>query len=254
MIETEKLNILVAEDEESFLRVLRTVLEATHRFNVFSCETGDEAIEALSKTPYDLVILDYKMPGKTGLNVLQWLHEQKSAAPVIMLTGVGSEDIAVEAMKLGAYDYVRKDQFDKYHFPIIVNAVYERFQSKMEKEKREVDAKQQQVYLTSLELLRNSVSSFSQIVHSTLTTIALLTDESERLMRPLILPEGKEHFKRYFRKMREEYDTLVTVTQSMVSLTKVMYDNYQERQSVLLPPKESALIRKTVHSKTASTI
>ncbi|HEY6952718.1 MAG TPA: response regulator [Bacteroidota bacterium] len=252
MIETDKLNLLVAEDEESFLRVLTTVLEATHRFKVTSCETGDEAIAALSKTPFDLLILDHKMPGKTGLNVLQWLNEQKSAIPVIMLTGAGSENIAVEAMKLGAYDYVRKDQFDKHHFPIVVNAVYERFQFKMEKEKRDIDAKQQQVYLASLELLRNSVSSFSQIVSSTLTTIGLLTDESERLMQPHVFPEGKEYFKRYFRKMREEYDTLATVTQSMVSLTKVMYDNYQERQGSLLPQKEQTLTRRTTHAKTAS--
>ncbi len=244
-----KLSVLVAEDEESFLRVVTTVLESTRRFTIFSCETGDEAIEALTRSRYDIIILDHKMPGKTGLNVLQWLHEQKVNTPVIMLTGAGSENIAVESMKLGAYDYIRKDQFDKYHFPIIVNAVYERYLFNEEREHRVVDAKEREIYLASLDLLRNSVASFAQIVNTTLTTIALLSEESDRLLLPLILPEGKEHFRRYFRKMKEEYDTLVTVTQSMVSLTKVMFDNYQGMQGAQPAQKEQAAPKKAAYSK-----
>jgi len=245
----EKLSVLIAEDEDSFLKVLTTVLEATRRFTIFSCENGDEAIEALTKSRYDIIILDHKMPGKTGLNVLQWLNEQKLNTPVIVLTGAGSENIAVEAMKLGAYDYVRKDQFDKYHFSIIVNSVYERYLFKEEKEKREVDAKEREIYLASLDLLKNSVASFSQIVSTTLTTIALLSEESDRLLFPLILPEGKEHFRRYFRKMKEEYDTLVTVTHSMVSLTKVMYENYEGMQGVKQQQPEQSSAKKIAHSK-----
>lgn len=249
MSTNEKLNILVAEDEESFLRVLTAVLESTRRFNVVTCEDGDEAIDALRTTRFDIIILDYKMPGKTGLNVLQWLHEQKVNTPVIMLTGAGSENIAVEAMKLGAFDYVRKDHFDKYHFPILVNAVYERFLFKQEKEQKDSDAKERENYLASLELLKNSVSSFSQIVNTSLTTIALLSEESDRLLLPLIQKEGKEHFKSYFRKMKEEYDTLVTVTQSMVSLTKVMYDNYQGMVDVRQPQKEQIAGKRGIPAK-----
>jgi DNA-binding response OmpR family regulator len=249
----DKLNVFIAEDEESFLRVVTTVLESTQRMTVRSCESGDEAIEALSKSRYDVIILDHKMPGKTGLNVLQWLHEQKSTSPVIMLTGAGSENIAVEAMKLGAYDYVRKDQFDKYHFPIIVTSVYERYCFRKEKEQRESDAKAQEIYLASLELLRNSVASFAQIVNSTLTTIALLTDESERLLQPMTMPEGREHFKRYYRKMRDEYDTLTTVTQSIVSLTKVMYDNYEGIKGNQQSQNEIVHNKKTAYTKVART-
>jgi DNA-binding NtrC family response regulator len=211
----DKLNVFIAEDEESFLRVVTTVLESTQRMTVRSCESGDEAIEALSKSRYDVIILDHKMPGKTGLNVLQWLHEQKSTSPVIMLTGAGSENIAVEAMKLGAYDYVRKDQFDKYHFPIIVTSVYERYCFRKEKEQRESDAKAQEIYLASLELLRNSVASFAQ--------------------------------------MRDEYDTLTTVTQSIVSLTKVMYDNYEGIKGNQQSQNEIVHNKKTAYTKVART-
>ncbi len=87
-------------------------------------------------------------------------------------------------------------------------------------------------------------------MNSTLTTISLLTDESERLMQPLVIPEGREHFKRYFRKMRSEFETLSTVTKSIVSLSKVMYDNYEGFQSP--PPSETELppAKKASHQKT----
>lgn len=252
MIESEKLRVLVAEDEESFLKVLTTVLESTHRFSVTTCETGEEAIEALTISSFDIVILDHKMPGKTGLNVLQWMHEQKSITPAIVLTGAGSENVAVEAMKLGAYDYIRKDHFDRYHFPIIVSAAYERFLFKREKENRESDEKERAVYLASFELLKNSVTSFSKIVNMTLTTMSLLTDESEHLLHPLINPEGREHFRRYFRKIREEYETLTAVTKSIVDLSKVMYDNYAGMQSASQPQKEPTTIKKVLQLRSTA--
>ena len=75
MDDSKKIRALVAEDEESFLRVLTAVLEATQRFEVYPCESGDEAVETLKRSQFDVIILDHKMPGMTGLNVLQWLHE-----------------------------------------------------------------------------------------------------------------------------------------------------------------------------------
>lgn len=249
MNESEKLRVLIAEDEESFLKVLTTVLESSNHFTVYSCESGDEAIEALRGSHFDVLILDHKMPGKTGLNVLQWLHEQKLDVPVIMLTGTGSENIAVEAMKLGAYDYIRKDQFDIEHFPIVVNGVYERFLFKKEKEHRELDERERQRNLASLELLKNSIASFSQIASTALTTIASLNDESERLLQPLIAPEGKEHFRRYLGKMREEYETMATVSKSIVSLSRVMYENYEGMQRSHDPNEERVFAGNTTHLK-----
>jgi FixJ family two-component response regulator len=254
MNDSEKVRVLIADDEESFLRVVTAVLEGTNRFDVQTCESGDGVIERLKRSRPDVLVLDHKMPGKSGLNVLQLLHEQKSNIPVIVLTGHGSENIAVEAMKLGAYDYVRKDQFDKHHFPLVVASVYERFLFKKEKERREREVSEREKNLATFELLRDSVLSFSQIVHSSLTTISLLTDESERLLQPLVLPEGREYFKRYFNKVRGEYETLSTVTKSIVSLSKVMYDNYEGMQAPRnsqseAPPARNAAPQKSVREQ-----
>jgi CheY-like chemotaxis protein len=226
------LRVLVADDEESFLRVLTTVLESTKRFTVYACEEGGEAVAALKRSHFDVVILDYKMPEVSGLNVLQWIHEQKMDIPVIMLTGAGSEDIAVEAMKLGAYDYIRKDSFDRNHFPVIVNSVYERYLFKKDKEQREARARKLERGLEAFELLSSSLSTFAHEVNSTMTNVTQLTDESERFLQPQLPPQGREYLNTHLKQIREEYRNLMAIGEAIVSLSKVMNDNYLRMQSV----------------------
>lgn len=226
------LRVLVAEDEESFLRILTSVLESTGRFTVFPCEEGGEAVAALKRSHFDIVILDYKMPDMSGLNVLQWIHEQKLDMPVVMLTGAGSEDIAIEAMKLGAYDYIRKDSFDRNHFPVIVSAVHERYLFKKDKEQRKARAQKLERDIAAFELLTNSLASFAQSVNSTLTTVTELTDESERTLHPLLPPQGQENLESYLKKIREEYKTLIAIGRSIIALSKVANENYLKMQSM----------------------
>jgi DNA-binding response OmpR family regulator len=249
MDERDTLRILIAEDEESFLRVLTTVLESTHRFQVYPCESGDEAVEALKRSQYDVVILDQKMPGMTGLNVIQWMHEQKSSTPVIMLTGRGSENIAVEAMKLGAYDYIRKDNFDREHFPIIVSGVYERYLFKKEKERNAAEARERQRTLTSLEVLRNSVTSFAQTTDSSLAKVDSLMEKSEKLLETFLFPEAMKNLEHYFGQVHKEHETIVTVTKSMVGLMKSIYEDYAGIQNTQLPAKDLSPEKESAQSK-----
>ena len=253
MNQSDTLRVLVAEDEESFLRVLTTVLESTKRFTVYPCEEGEEAVAALKRTHFDIVILDHKMPEMSGLNVLQWINEQKLDIPVIMLTGAGSENIAVEAMKLGAYDYIRKDSFDRNHFPVIVNGVYERYLFKKDKEQREARARKLERDIVAFELLSNSLSSFAWGVNATLTTVTQLTDESEQTIHPLLPPQGKEHFNTYLRKIREEYRTLVAIGRSIISLSKEVNANYLKLQSMHQSEVELIAKMKTPSEKTSQT-
>ena len=251
MDESTKIRTLVAEDEESFLRVLTTVLESTKRFEVYPCESGDEAVETLKRSHFDIIILDHKMPGMTGLNVLQWLHEQKSEIPVIMLTGAGSENIAVESMKLGAYDYLRKDQFDKTHFPIFVNGVYERYLFRKEKEQLEATTREREKNLAALGQIINSVTSLSEIVQMAIAKVAFLTDESEHLLRSHVQAGGKEKLDHYFRQLREELETLAYASKSMVRVPSspgVTSSNDQYKPATDrsdLPQKETVSLKST---------
>lgn len=247
------LRVLVAEDEESFLRVLTTVLESTRHFTVYPCEAGEEAVEALKRSNFDIAILDYKMPGMSGLNVLQWIHEQKLDIPVIMLTGAGSENIAVEAMKLGAYDYIQKDSFDRNHFPIIVNGAYERYLFKKDKEHSEDRVRELKRDLAAFALLSNSLTSFAQNVIAPLTTVTQLTDESERTLQPFLSPQGREHLNVYLKKIREEYTILTAIGRSIVSLSEMVNDNYLKLQSMHHSEVEFIEKMKTPSEKTSQT-
>ena len=101
--------ILIIEDEEPIRRVLkRILLEENSHFTVYESDNGESGIEILNNREFDLVLCDIKMPKKDGLEVLQEAKQLGIATPFIMLTGHGNIQTAVEAMKLGAYDFIPK--------------------------------------------------------------------------------------------------------------------------------------------------
>ncbi len=99
--------ILVIDDDPGFRRLLETILAAEG----YVIETGASVAEALragAARKYDLVVSDLKLPDGDGLAILRWWTEHASETPVIMITAFGTVSTAVEAMKLGAADYIGK--------------------------------------------------------------------------------------------------------------------------------------------------
>lgn len=102
-------DILIVEDEANIRRVLRKVLsEDNLSLHISEAEDGASAITAISKTAFDLVLCDIKMPKKDGIEVLRFAQENCPQTPVIMISGHGDLETAVQAMRLGAYDYISK--------------------------------------------------------------------------------------------------------------------------------------------------
>ena len=99
--------ILVADDEESMRWVLSKALKKKG-FAVDLAADGDEALKLIRSQSYDLAILDIKMPGLSGLELLDRVRELKSELLVVIMTAEASMKNAVEAMKRGAYDYITK--------------------------------------------------------------------------------------------------------------------------------------------------
>ena len=101
--------ILIIEDEEPIRRVLKRILtDESSKFKIHEAIDGNEAIDKLSRDKFDLVVCDIKMPKKDGLDVLKFANNKEIATPFIMLTGHGNIETAVEAMKIGAYDFIEK--------------------------------------------------------------------------------------------------------------------------------------------------
>jgi two-component system response regulator PilR (NtrC family) len=99
--------ILVVEDEKHMREILNMLLES-EGYRVTTAENGTKGVQALEKEIYDLVITDIKMPGVDGFGILKRAREVSPESLVIMITAFGTMESAIEAMKLGAYDFVHK--------------------------------------------------------------------------------------------------------------------------------------------------
>jgi DNA-binding NtrC family response regulator len=99
--------ILVVDDEPGMRNLLTKVLTKEGSF-VTACASGDEAIEALAGEDFDLAVLDIEMPGMNGIELLKKLKDKAPTLHVVMITAYGSLQSAVDAMRLGAYDYLTK--------------------------------------------------------------------------------------------------------------------------------------------------
>jgi len=104
---SQKIKLLIVDDEVQFLNALARRLELRD-FVVTKATNGEEAIQAIRSEKFDLALLDLKMPGMDGTEVLRILKKEHKHLEVIILTGHGSLDSAVECTQLGAYGYVPK--------------------------------------------------------------------------------------------------------------------------------------------------
>ena len=99
--------ILIVDDEKAIRRTLKEILEY-EKYEVEEAEDGEIGLQKIEKNNYDVVILDVKMPKKDGLEVLGDMQQKGIDTPVIVLSGHGNTDTAVEAVKKGAFDYISK--------------------------------------------------------------------------------------------------------------------------------------------------
>ena len=152
--------ILVVDDEEA----IRTVIARKLQSDGYECTVapdGKEAVETASKQDFDLVLTDIKMPGMSGIDVLSQVVADHPDTCVIMITAVADAQTAVEAMKLGAYDYVTKP-FDLEALGMRVEKALERrrlvlenreYQDNLEKEVEHQVGQIQQYYRESIQAL-----------------------------------------------------------------------------------------------------
>jgi DNA-binding response OmpR family regulator len=101
------LRILIVDDEDELVSALEERLNL-RGFRATGVTTGVEALAYLTDTPCDVVLLDVKMPGLGGLEVIKKIKEERPSLQVILLTGRGSSEEAEQGMKLGAFDYLMK--------------------------------------------------------------------------------------------------------------------------------------------------
>lgn len=102
-----RIKILIIDDDEAILDSCSQVLKK-EKYSVSTATTGDEGLDRISQELFNALLLDLKLPGINGMEVLEKMNDEYPEIPVIMITGHATVDSAVEAMKKGAFDYLSK--------------------------------------------------------------------------------------------------------------------------------------------------
>ncbi|MCW8805996.1 MAG: response regulator [Ignavibacteriaceae bacterium] len=102
-----KIKILLVDDEKDFIESLAERLQLRD-FDVSTALNGIDALKLMEENEFDVIVLDVKMPGKSGIDILKEIKNTNQLSQVIMLTGHATVESAIQGMKLGAYDYIMK--------------------------------------------------------------------------------------------------------------------------------------------------
>ncbi len=225
------MQVLIVDDENSFRLSLEMALKITNNFAVRSCDSGQAAVEILKKDQFDVILLDNKMDDMSGLEVLEWMHSQEIQTPVIMITAAGSEAVAVEAMKRGVYDYLRKDQLDIDRLSLAMKSVYERYLYRRQIIEREAEKrllKEKQKELDSLRLFHNTVNSVGQLLEHSLVELQKNLRRFERELLETVPDKGKERVKEVFSELHQSFEVVSSGVASMRNLSSVVTHRLDE--------------------------
>jgi two-component system sensor histidine kinase/response regulator len=101
--------ILIVDDDTALLEALPEALRLRMQpIAIDTCDTAQAALERVAATDYDAIVSDIKMPGMDGLTLLKSIHELRPETPTLLITGHGEHDLAIQALRHGAYDFIQK--------------------------------------------------------------------------------------------------------------------------------------------------
>ena len=199
--EQTQIRILLAEDEANLAQILATFLTGQGH-HVTTCGDGRSAIEALRTEAFDVALLDIVMPDLDGLEVLRRLRDEADRPEVIIITGNGTIETAISAMKLGAYDYISKP-YRMAEIDLLVRRAWEKrrlVRQNVLLETRLARADQGAEFLTRHEPLRAVLSLVERVAKT--DSPVLITGESGT---------GKELIARALHRLSERAGPLVDV-------------------------------------------
>jgi len=155
-------DVLYIEDDDGLARLFQKRM-SKFGYRTEIAQTGDEGLQLFDQRDFDVIIIDYQLPGMSGLEILEKLGKITDLIPVIMLTGAGNEEIAVQAMKSGATDYLTKDVDGNYFelLPLVMSEAIDRFRIKAEHKRMQKDL---QEYAVKLARSNRELQQFAYVV------------------------------------------------------------------------------------------
>ncbi|MEP0822226.1 MAG: response regulator [Ignavibacterium sp.] len=228
-------NILLVDDNDEFRRFFSSVMTDEFSHRVVVASSGHEALEILrgGRAFFDVIFLDYFMPGMSGLEVLHRLKEEGIRIPVVVLTGAGNETVAVEAMKLGAYDYLRKEDIDIPHLGTVIEATRERHMFRVAKELEEDQAREILLNKEATERVRSVLNAMTPALNSALAEIAVhLEIHAPHALREVEAGTARSRLSAIFRELQRQVAVLESGIKGLLNLYQLVYARHEMSSAI----------------------
>jgi phosphoserine phosphatase RsbU/P len=210
MDEPRTIRILLVEDNKDFAKLVEVFLRKhqPERFDIVWKENGKDALAEIARgESFEVILMDYFLPGQNGLEITRILHDQQVRIPVVFLTVNKDFDLAVEVMKLGVEDYLVKEEISTPVLPKTILSVIER------QELRE--------QLTKLEVTQKRLEAIAELVIKISQEVRLPLDQMRLNVTELLKHHEQDNLKTYLTIIR---DNLQRIEKKIVKLKDLKTD------------------------------
>ncbi len=228
------LRILLIDDDREFVTAVAGQLKEEFDYDASVVPSAILAIRTLEtmNKGVDVILVDYEMPEMNGLEFLRWMKKNSNQTPVVMLTAAGSELVAVEAMKLGAYDYVRKEQLDLKHLGHVLEATSERHQFRITQEFDEEHLREMGLNRQATDKARDVLNTITPPLNTALANIDYEIEvKGEEVLRELD-PSSREKVKTLFQEVLKEIRVLEMSVRGLLTLYRILYAHHKEEEEI----------------------
>jgi len=234
MLESTRLRVLLVDDEQSYVKVVALGLRVEYGMEVVVASSGQEAINFLQseKDGFDVVVLDYLMPGMTGLDVLHWMNGSGVETPALMLTAAGSEIIAVESMKLGAYDYCRKEDTDIQRLADLIRASHERHLFRVTTFLEEERTREISLNKEATDKVNDVINAITPALNSAFANMAVDLEVNQEQLFAGLPPSEQSRLKQLFLNMQKEVLRIEAGVRGLLAIYRLLYARYPESKEI----------------------
>ncbi len=223
------LRVLLVEDNPDHAALAKKSIESSkdRKYSVIHCSSVEDAIEVLKKgdKQINMILSDYHLPGKSGLEFLAWLTSENIQIPFVMMTGAGDEKTAVRAMQGGAYDYIVKDDVYLSVLPHVIDETFIKYLAENEKIRYEREIREKNVALEKanreLKKLDQLKSDFIASVSHDIRTPLNSMQESIALILEGIVDVRQEKGKRVLEITKRSIGRLTMMINDLLDFSKL---------------------------------